>query len=145
MCLLIEIDMPGVPREAAGDVTRAIGRQGLLALRAQRTPKGHAGARFLLETGEGCACGLLADNADWDVPAYRLASDSMPQLERLLAEVTSAAGAQGFHLRAVWVTGGLDGIPARAERSVRWTELRQEVRGAQIGSNVRYHVTGTPA
>jgi hypothetical protein len=67
MCLLIEIQMPGLPRTQAGSLTREMSAQGLLELSAQRQPRDAVGSRFLLsEPNQGSACSLLGENADWD-------------------------------------------------------------------------------
>ena len=141
MCLLIEVALPGFPREQAGQLSREAARQGLLELQAQKSPKDQVGARYFLgEPGEGCACGLLGDNADLDQPYYLLNEEALPKLRKTLELVADQAGAPGFTLRAAWLDGAWEDAPKASVRRMALRNLLAEIETGRIGANVIYQV-----
>ncbi|HEX7183630.1 MAG TPA: hypothetical protein VF756_17475 [Thermoanaerobaculia bacterium] len=107
MCLLIEVTIPTVSRQSAGDVSNAsAAMSGILRLRAQRQDKRAAGSRFLLcEGDEGCACSLLAESADWNLEHLDLDPAKAPLLANTFRYLANLAGAEGFEIRSAWLTG----------------------------------------
>jgi len=118
----------------------------LLELSAQRDSRIAAGSRFLLtEPRQGCACSLLGENADWDLPHYDLDPAHSAVLESTLRFVAAHAGPSGFALRAAWLDGAFENAKTASVRAVQLTDLINDVRAAKIANNVRYEVSGTAA
>jgi hypothetical protein len=146
MCLIIEIEMPGVPRSEAGSLRGETTKRGLLTLSAERQPRHAAGSRFLLsEPNEGCACSLLGENADWDQPYYQLNPARMAFLEATLRFVAEKAGVAGFSLRAVWLEGALEDAAAAKVRVARLGKLLEDVRASRLANNVLYKISASAA
>jgi hypothetical protein len=110
MCLIVEVLVPAVDRASAGVVSKQASQDPrLLQLMAQRQPKTEQGARFrLCEPGQGCACSLLADSADWSKPTFELETVARDRLIRTLKFLSEVAGVHGFLLYASWTTGDMD-------------------------------------
>ena len=142
MCLLIEILMPDVAAVDAGSLAREAAALGLLQLSAQKQSRASVGTRFLLsEPQQGCACSLLAENADWDSAYYALDPARLATLEATLVFLAARAGSSGFALRAAWLDGTFQDAGAASARPAALAELLADVRGARIGNNVRYEVS----
>src|SRR5687768_2144512 len=113
MCLLIEVVLPDLPSAEAGALTRAAVGTGVLEIRAKRQKRGEPGARFSLgEPGEGCACSLAGEEADWNAPYYVLRPEAGERLARTLEFLASRAGPAGLGVRAAWVDAAAE--PLRA-------------------------------
>jgi hypothetical protein len=142
MCLLIEITLPGVAREQAGRLSREAARRDLLELQAQRVPKDQTGARYFLGApGEGCACSLLGDNADWNEPFFELDEKALPKLRETLEFIAEHAGATGFTLRAAWLDGAWEDAPKGPVRRAKLQGLLADVAAARIAANVTYQIS----
>ena len=142
MCLLLEVLLPGHPPEEAGRLTRAAAEAGHLELRAQRQPPRGQGSRFLLgEPRQGCACSLMADDADWDAPYYALRPQMAEPLARTFEFLRTHAGAAGMYVRAAWVSDAPKPL-APGETTYASAELVVDIRAARIANNRAYRVSG---
>jgi hypothetical protein len=141
MCLLLEVLLPGVAPDAAGEVTRAAAREGLLELRAQRRSRGARGARFFVgEPGQGCACSLAAEDADWDAPYYALRAEVAERLAQTLEFLHRRAGLAGMSVRAAWVSDRLDPLTADGAGPEAASVVFDDVRAARIANGRVYRV-----
>ncbi|MCI0431053.1 MAG: hypothetical protein L0210_10985 [Rhodospirillales bacterium] len=138
---MIEISIPAWRRDKADDLTKELRRLGVFELRAQRQSKDATGAKFFLsEPGQGCACSLLSEDADWDLPIHRLDPGKCEGLERTLRIVAQRAGASGFALEAAWLDGAW-ATRAKSDRvRMRMEALLQDIRQARLRNGAIYEI-----
>jgi hypothetical protein len=136
MCLLIEVEAADVPPRAAGELTRAAAEAGVLPLRAQRAPRGATASRYLV--GNGCACELLGDTADWGAPFYALDPARAPDLARTLEFLHGQS--PRLRVRAVWAEGALAAHPPADARRVGLAALLADVRAGRMANNLVYEL-----
>jgi len=86
------------------------------------------------EAGEGCACSMLTDEADWNAPAWDIQPTLLPPLANSLAFISERA-ANGLILEALWAGD-------RPEKNLKVSpdELLSIVRENRIGTKTRYIV-----
>jgi hypothetical protein len=137
MCLLIDVEAIDVPPRTAGELTRDAAATGVLRLQAQRAPRGATTSRYLV--GDGCACALLADNADWDAPFYALDSARCADLARTLEFLHGRS--RRLRVRAVWAEGALSAHPPAGTTQASLAALLSDVRAGRIANNVVYDLT----
>ena len=89
----------------------------------------------ICEHGQGCACSMLHDDADWDAPAWRMRPEVLPRLASTLAKIREHSS-EPFTFQALWV-----GDEVYHERHVSVAELRDIIESDQIGTDTRYTVT----
>jgi hypothetical protein len=87
------------------------------------------------EPGQGCACSMLHDDADWDAPAWRMRPELLPQLASTLAK-NREHSSEPFTFQALWV-----GDDVYHEPQLSVDELRGIIESDQIGTDTRYTVT----
>lgn len=138
MCLIITVTADGIPRTQAGSLTKRVQEIGGAHLEAMRQPRSVQGAKFSL--GHGCACELLADDADWNEPYYRLDASQLAALERTFVAIREASGRQGFTVHAAWVGERSGSSRANRPRAVTLDELLEEIRQGRIGNDIEYLV-----
>lgn len=83
----------------------------------------------------GCACSLLAEDADWGADAWAMRPEILEPLARTLLAV-SEAGPNGMTVEALW-----QGEKAEREESVAPTELASLARRSALGTHTRYRLT----
>jgi hypothetical protein len=86
----------------------------------------------------GCACSLLADDADWDAPFWSMRPEVLEPLA-LTLEVVGAAAPHGFLVAALWV-----GDAPGEEKVVTLEELVSDTRAGRLGTRARYRVPPRP-
>jgi hypothetical protein len=86
------------------------------------------------EPVQGCACSLLADDADWDAAVWSMRPEVLPQLAATLATLRQHT-AEGFVFQALWV-----GETASHDKQVSIEEMRALVESGQISTDSRYLV-----
>ena len=146
MCLILEVETPGIARENAGSTSRGLPPTSPFVLYAQRMPKGAKGSRFLLGTGTNqCACGLLAENADTSADQLTLVPTLIPGLELTLRYLQTRSGQCGFSIRGSWHGRPQDVTPAASRRIMSLERLLKEVRAGRIGNNVLHQIEGHAA
>jgi hypothetical protein len=89
----------------------------------------------ICETRQGCGCSLLADDADWDAPAWSMRPEALPQLGAALAAVRQQTS-DGFTFQALWV-----GETAFHDKHVSPEQMLAIVASGQISTDSRYLVT----
>jgi hypothetical protein len=82
----------------------------------------------------GCACSLLAEDADWDAPFWAMRPEVPEPLAGVLAAVGEAVP-DGFSVAALWT-----GDAAQREQIVSVSELVALAREGQLGNRVCYRV-----
>jgi len=135
MCLMIEVELPGVDRKKAGGLTQEAARRSLLTLRADSVPKKVQACRFRITGGpDECACSLLAKESETKGPALILQADRLPKLVatlRFLAE--KQRGGMVFHSYYVSVNR-----PPVSDRRVSMKELMAIISSGKVGNGARY-------
>jgi len=89
--------------------------------------------------GGGCACSLLAEDADWDAEAWAMRADVREPLAQTL-EGLGAAVPGGVIIEALWV-----GERPEREQRVTPAELAALARAGTLGTRTRYVVSVSPA
>jgi len=96
---------------------------------------GHGNPRLSIsEKGEGCACSILADGADWHAQIWELRLDLLPDLALALLFISELAS-DGYIFEAVWAGD-------RPKKNVEATlnEMLEIVQRNSIGTRTRYTV-----
>lgn len=86
------------------------------------------------EAGEGCACSMLTDDADWNAPAWDIQPTLLPHLANSLALISDRAS-EGFTFEALWA-----GDKPEKYLEVSPNELLSIVRENRVGTKTRYIV-----
>jgi hypothetical protein len=148
MCLLLTVRAPAEAREALAAAIAGLPAGGLrvelaappwyAGLLAWRRAQPRRAEASISESG-GCACSLLADDADWDAATWAMRPDVREPLAQTLA--TLLAGLPGgATVEAFWV-----GERAAGERPVSPAELAAIARAGALGTHTRYVVAHAPA
>jgi hypothetical protein len=83
----------------------------------------------------GCACSLLADDADWDADVWSMRPEVLEPLARTLLTLTQL-GPEGMVIEALW-----QGEVPEREETVTPAELATLARTSQLGTHTRYHAS----
>ena len=86
------------------------------------------------EAGEGCACSMLTDEADWNAPTWDIQPALLPHLANTFAFISEQAP-NGFILEALWA-----GDKPERILELPLDELLDIVRSNRIGTKARYIV-----
>jgi hypothetical protein len=141
MCLIVTVRAEANVRPLLESVTRSL-PPSALRLDVDHTPcwpwaePTHVQA-VISETG-GCACSLLADDADWDAEVWSMRPEVLAPLAQTLAGV-GASELDEFTVEALWT-----GEQPEAERWVSLQETVSLARTGQLGTKTRYHVRDEP-
>lgn len=93
-------------------------------------------ARAFITEGGGCACSMLADDADWNSETWALRPEVVEPLARAL-EALVQHGPRPLVLEALWA-----GDSPHTEVSLGADEVGSLVRGEGLGTKVRYVIKG---
>ena len=88
------------------------------------------------EKGEGCACSMLTDEANWNAPTWDLRNEVLPDLALALLFISELAS-NSFNFEARWA-----GEKPGKNLEVSLSELLEIVQQNRIGTKVRY-IVGT--
>lgn len=91
----------------------------------------------LSEAGEGCACSMLTDDADWNAPTWDIRPALLPHFAHTLKFIFEQAP-KGFILEALWA----DYKPLE-NLELMLDELLDLVWANRIGTRARYIVRAT--
>ncbi len=86
------------------------------------------------EKGEGCACSMLTDDADWNDPAWDMRREVLPDLALALLFISELAS-KGFIFEALWA-----GDKPEKNVEVSLDEILEIVQRNEIGTKTRYTV-----
>lgn len=90
--------------------------------------------RATISESGGCACSLLADDADWEAPFWSMRPEVLAPLARTL-EVVAASDLGEFSIEALWT-----GEEAEDEQQLCVPELLAHIHAGQLGTKTRYRV-----
>ena len=136
MCLLLTIRLSEQDAARAPEIASAATAAGKLEVSScRRLLRRRSRDLNICEPAQGCGCSLLADDADWDAPAWSMRSEVLPQLGATLAAVRQHTS-DGFTFQALWV-----GETAFHDKHVSPEEMRAIVAGGQISTDSRYLIT----
>src|ERR1044071_2070122 len=132
MCITISIEVPSIKKyEFESFVSKQAGSK-KLELQFQDKASGPETFRFLLsEVGEGCACSMLTDNADWNAPSWDFQAELLGDLECAFESICRQAS-NGFAVEALWA-----GDKPKKVLKVSCNELRKLVRENSISTSAR--------
>ena len=86
------------------------------------------------EKGEGCACSMLTDEADWNAPTWDIRREVLPDLALALLFISELAS-NGFNFEAIWA-----GDKPEKNIEVSLDAILEIVQKNQIGTKARYIV-----
>ncbi len=96
---------------------------------------GRGNARFnISEVGEGCACSMLTDDADWNAEFWDFQPSVLPPTANLLANINERVP-NGFIVEALWA-----GDKPEETLTVSIDELKDLVLKNQIKTKAKYVV-----
>lgn len=138
MCLQISIEITGLDKVRINSIANNFASKDVLAIHMKarlQWLKKAAQKLYLSDYGEGCACNLLSDNADWKRDTWDMLPSFLPRLaltiERLYEQVP-----EGFKIQALWI-----GDKIKEERTVSCKEILDIVRAGKLGTKTRYKVS----
>ena len=137
MCLTIAIEIPMMPKDEARRLAGQHRPSENVDLHFEGTASfaGRGNPRLSLsEAGEGCACSMLTDDADWNAPAWDIRPVLLPYLANTLRFISERAP-NGFILEALWA-----GDKPGENLELSLDELLNLVRANRIGTRARYNV-----
>ena len=134
MCLLIRIELHGVEPSTAAEIAEYSSSRHDLSVKATK-PSKIAASFSVAEYAEGCACSLLADDADWNAPAWSFRPDVLPKLANVVRALLSRARGQVV-LEALWIGNDAD----RTER-VTTRQLLATIDAGSLGTKTRYVIS----
>ncbi len=137
MCFSIDIAHPEQTPERAAALARQTAHAGPLELSAPRGDETSSRVSVCYP-GDGCACRLLRDDADWEAPFFQLEAAVLRSLEQTLDFVVRRAGKGGFELQAGWDEPS--SAPSAHVREVSPAQLLQDVRRGLLAKGERYRV-----
>ena len=105
MCLVLTIQAPEIARRMLEATARLL-PWSALRLCVEPLPRRPwaklTSVRGTISEGGGCACSLLADDADWDAPFWSMRSEVLEPLAQTLGAVGTTMP-DGFAFAALWV------------------------------------------
>jgi hypothetical protein len=136
---MIEIVASGIARDEAGKVSRKTAVDGFVPVHAARQPKAATGAVFFVGAADpGCACRLLNDHADAEVPFNTLRREVLTPFEKTLRLLFDLSGE--LRVRGAWLEGTWRATPSRGRRVVTLAALLKDVRAARLEDDLEYQV-----
>jgi hypothetical protein len=137
MCLFVTVEAPETTRASLEATARSLPPAALrLSVEpVRRWPRARTIAvRGTITEAGGCACSLLADDANWDAALWSMRPEVLDPLARTLEAVGESAP-EGFTAAALWV-----GDTPRQEPVVSLEQLVAIARAGQLGTRTRYRV-----
>jgi hypothetical protein len=141
MCLTLTVQAPEDARPSLEAVARSLPPGALplqVAVTRQWPWSRTALVRGSISEEGGCACSLLANDADWDGPFWSMRPEVLEPLAQTL-EAVGAAMWEGFTAAARWV-----GDSPRHEQVLSLAELVAIARAGRLGTRTRYRVPPGP-
>ena len=136
MCLLLTVRLSEQDAARAPEIASAVTAAGDLEVSScRRLLRRRSHDLNISEPTQGCGCSLLADDADWDAPAWSMRPEVLPQLSATLAAIRQHT-AKGFVFQALWV-----GETAFHDKQVSPEDMQAIVESGQISTDSRYLVT----
>ncbi len=126
-----------LPKDEAEHIASRRGSDGMLEIHFEGTasPFGRGNPRLSIsEAGEGCACSMLTDGADWNAPTWDIQPALLPHLADTLGFISERVP-NGFILEALWA-----GDKPGRNLELSLDELLNIVRENQVGTGTRYIV-----
>jgi hypothetical protein len=137
MCLILTIQALETTRSALEEAARLM-PPAALRLHLEPISRRPWGRTTIVEGSickeGGCACSLLADDADWAAPFWSMRPGVLEPLAQTL-EAVGAAMEEEFTVAARWV-----GDSPPHEQVVSLAELVAVARAGQLGTRTRYRV-----
>ena len=142
MCLILWIDAPAAERPRLEEIARSL-PAGALRVEVERVPwwpwaKPRERVRATISESGGCACSLLADDADLYAPYWSMRPEALAPLANTV-EHLAASGPGGFGLRALWVSDDVE-----REEGLSVPEMLAVLRAGRLGTRTRYLVGHPP-
>ena len=137
MCLTISLELPMMPKQEAERLATQRSSTDKLEIHFEGTASffGRGNPRLsIYEAGEGCACSMLTDDADWNAPAWDIQPKLLLPLANSLAYISERA-VNGFILEALWA-----GDKPEKNLELSPAELLSVVRENRVGTKTRYIV-----
>ena len=136
MCLILSVELSQMPKKEAELFAEQIPSLSVqLYFQGTTSFFGRGNVRFnISETGQGCACSMLTDDADWNAEFWDFQPSLLPQTANLLAHINERAP-NGFIVEALWA-----GDKPEETLTVSIDELRDLVLKNQIKTKAKYLV-----
>jgi hypothetical protein len=132
MCLIVSVELPTQTPKFLAEIASELSQLSPLDVHVAR---GRRPRLTLSERNQGCACSMLADDADWNAATWAM----RPQSTATIAETLAAIGkvARGpLVFQAVWI-----GDKTEDEEHIALKDLLGVVKRSGIRTKVRYVVS----
>ncbi len=135
MCLMIEVELPGVNPKKAGDMTKEAARRSLLTLWAERVPKKTEACRFRITAGpDECSCRFLAKDSENSGPSLSIEPEALPKITATLKFLAEKAR-DGVIFHSYYVS---DERPPIRDVKLSMKDLVTIVGSGKLGNGTRY-------
>jgi hypothetical protein len=135
MCLTLSVELPMKKSEAELIVSRYNSINLDFHFDGTTSFLGRGNPRLSIsEKGEGCACSMLTDEADWNAPTWDIRKEVLSDLALALLFISEQASS-GYTFEAIWA-----GDKPERNLEVSLNELLEIVQKNQIGTKSRYIV-----
>lgn len=136
MCLILSVELLQMPKKEAELFAEQIPSSSVeLYFQGTTSFFGRGNARFnISETGQGCACSMLTDNADWNDEFWDFQPSVLLPTANLLAHINERVP-NGFIVEALWAGDKLE-----ETLTVSFDELKDLVLQNQIKTKAKYVV-----
>jgi hypothetical protein len=134
MCLLVTVELTGVDPKHAAAIASHCSENHDLAVTAKRSRK-HSSASLFTIAGkaEGCACSLLADDADWNAATWSLRADVPHKLAGVVRCLLGRARGD-VSFAAAWI--GEEPF----EATISSGDLLNTIEGGAVATKTRYTI-----
>ena len=141
MCLILSVELLPMPKNEAEFFAEQVSSSSVkLYFQGTTSFLGGGDARFnISKTGEGCACGMLTDDADWNAEFWDFDSALLQPTADVLAKINERVP-DGFIVQALWA-----GDKPEETLKLSFEELQNLVLKNQIKTKTRYEVENQQA
>jgi hypothetical protein len=139
---VIEVAIPDLPRQTAGEVSKRSRKQSnMLPLLVVRVLKRETGSRFLIvgnSRGQACSCGIVKQDQGG---AFTVLPAVTSQFTETLSFLRGEAPAGVFHVALRQVSRHGPPLPIEKQSHVTFEQLLRQVTDGRIPSNVMFVVS----
>ena len=130
MCLVVRIELHGVEPSTGAEIAEYSSSHHDLSVKLTRPSK--VASFSIAEYPEGCACSLLADDADWNAPAWSFRPEVLPKIANVVRTLLSRARGQVV-FEALWI-----GDDVSRTETVTSQQLLSTIEADRVATKTRY-------
>jgi hypothetical protein len=139
MCLYVTVHVPAATRQALESIAAGLGTQAPLDVAVFVPGPGELELTISERRGpggDGCACSLLADSADWHAATWAMEPPARAKLAKTIALLAERVP-RPFTIEATW-----DGDLVERDHDVAADDVVRLAAAGELGTRDRYTVSG---